>query len=131
MFVSYRRGASSHVAGRLVDCLKETLGEDKVFFDVDSMRNALGADIRVVLRRVLAGVDVVLVVIGPDWHPERLSDPNDYVRLEISEAIGQGKRVVPVLLDDVPLPEPDQLPEELSNLSFYQAARLRHNPGLP
>jgi hypothetical protein len=43
------------------------------------------------------------------------------VRIEISAALNRGIPVVPVLLDDAPIPEADQLPNDLHNLFDRQA----------
>src|SRR5262249_11971491 len=40
-FISYRRGESSHVAGRISDRLVEQLGKRSVFMDVDSIEPGL------------------------------------------------------------------------------------------
>ncbi|HEY5877135.1 MAG TPA: toll/interleukin-1 receptor domain-containing protein, partial [Ilumatobacteraceae bacterium] len=126
IFISYRRDDSSHVAGRLSDRLRDAFGEEHVFYDVESINP--GDDFREVIIDTLALVDLVLVVIGPNWQPERLQSQADYVRIEISEALRQGKRVVPVLLDDVSMPSAEQLPPELAKLAFLNATRLRRDP---
>jgi hypothetical protein len=49
---------------------------------------------------------------------------NDYVRLEIWRALQQRIRVIPVLLDDVDMPPPDQLPPDMRTLSTIGALQL-------
>jgi hypothetical protein len=126
VFISYRRSDSRHVAGRLRDALAAAFGDDDVFLDVDSV--GFGDDFREVVRGTLAQVDAVLVVIGPSWDPERLQAPNDFVRMELIEALDLGKRVVPVLLDDTLMPSTAALPHELEALSYRNAAPLRADP---
>ena len=45
-------------------------------------------------------------------------------RIEVARALHSGKPVVPVLIDDVPMPEPAQLPEPLAGLARRHAVRL-------
>lgn len=126
VFVSYRRSDSSAIAGRLCDRLRAEFGKRNIFYDVDSVD--YGVDFRDVMVEKLARVDVVLVLIGKRWDPQRLHASTDYVRIEISEALRQGKRVVPVLLDNFEMPSPDILPSGLRKLAYLNASRLRLDP---
>ena len=126
IFVSYRRKDASHVAGRLRDRLVNEFGEPNVFFDVDSIDP--GQRFADVISERLGQAEVVLVLIGPNWQPELLARPDDYVRLELAEALDQQKRVVPVLVDDGELPTIDDLPDELAGFLTHNAAKLRQDP---
>lgn len=126
VFVSYRREDSSHVVGRLNDRLVERFGRDRVFYDVQSI--GFGQDFRQVIAQTLANVDVVLVVIGPGWSPERLANPADYLRFEIREALAQNKLVIPVLVDRAEMPNPDVLPADIEQLAYKNAAKIRRDP---
>ncbi len=121
IFVSYRRKDVSHVAGRLRDRLVNEFGQPNVFFDVDSIDP--GQRFAQVISESIGKAEVVLVLIGPNWRPELLARPDDYVRLELAEALDQQKRVVPVLVDDGELPTIDDLPDEL--VGFLSHHRLR------
>ena len=87
VFVSYRRKDVGHVAGRLRDRLVNEFGEPNVFFDVDSIDP--GQRFAHVISERLGKAEVVLVLIGQNWQPELLARPDDYVRLELAEALGQ------------------------------------------
>lgn len=126
VFVSYRRGDSSYPAGRLRDRLVEAFGQERVFYDVDSI--GFGQNFRQVIQDTLSDVDVVLLIIGDDWHIERLDSPGDYVRLEIEEALRQDKPLVPVLVGGATMPGPDELPESIATIAFHNAAPLRPDP---
>jgi hypothetical protein len=126
VFVSYRREDTAGTAGRLRDRLTQVFGEENVFFDVDSI--APGRDFRDVIHDTLATADAVLVVIGDEWRPDLLARPTDYVRLELAEALEQGKLVVPVLVEGTAMPAPDRLPHELRGLAYLHAAPLRRDP---
>jgi hypothetical protein len=57
--------------------------------------------------------DVVVAVVGPGWlagqkeAPRRIGDASDFVRLEIADALQRDIPVIPVLVDDTPMPKPD------------------------
>ncbi len=126
VFISYGRTDSRHIAGRLRDRLADAFGDENVFFDVDSVE--FGVDFREVIRSTLATVDVVVAVIGTNFDAVRLARANDYVRLELAEAMAQGKLVIPVLVDDARMPAAEELPIELESLSYLNAAPLRPDP---
>ena len=126
VFVCYRRADSLHVAGRLRDRLEQALGAGRVFMDVHDIE--IGEDFRVKIRSTLSQVDVVLVLIGPRWDPGRLRDPHDFVRLEITEALVQERRVIPVLLDGAEMPASTAVPESVAELCYRNATPLRPDP---
>jgi hypothetical protein len=126
VFVSYRRSDSRQVAGRLRDKLSEAFGATNVFLDVDSLE--FGSDFRTQIRDTLRAVDAVVALIGPGFSPGRLAEPNDFVRMELVEALAQGKPILPVLVEDARVPGPDELPEELEVLAYLNTAPLRHDP---
>ena len=74
-------------------------------------------------------VDAVVALIGPTW-VGRLDSPTDFVRMEIAHALGAGKPVIPVLIEDTPLPEVAALPEDLQSLLEINAVRVRRDPDL-
>ena len=126
VFVSYRRSDSRHATGRLRAVLAREFGRENVFYDVDSV--GFGADFREVINATLQGVDALIVVVGPNFELDRLSQPNDYVRMEILEALRLGKGIVPVLVDEATMPGPDQLPADLESFAYRNTAPLRADP---
>jgi hypothetical protein len=129
IFISYRREDSAPHAGRLNDRLCLAFGADRVFMDIDDI--PLGQNFTAVLRDNVAAADVVLVVIGPKWHSmagpdgrRRLDDERDFVRFEVAEALRQGKRVIPILVNDTPMPDAADLPADLQPLLVCQALHL-------
>jgi hypothetical protein len=123
VFVSYRRSDSPGHAGRLYDNLVARLGAENVFMDVGSTE--LGADFVAAIEDALARVDVVLVVIGPNWlADDRLRDHMDWVRLEIARACERDVRVVPVLVGGASMPSPRDVPRELATVMRRQAVEL-------
>jgi lysozyme family protein len=131
VFVSYRREDSAASAGRLGDRLMHEFGKDHVFMDVDSI--PLGSDFVKRLAEEVQRCDVLLAVIGPEWTEirdedgnRRLDDPNDFVRLEIREALQRDIPVVPVLLEGTKIPKASSLPEDIKSLTLRNALHLRH-----
>ena len=112
IFISYRRGASSDIVGRIDDHLRQRFGPDSVFRDVDNI--PIGVDFHQVLIDAISQADVVLVVIGPDWLSRGdLHDPNDFVRIEVAAALERNITVIPILVKEAPMPSQSQLPEVL------------------
>ena len=126
LFISYRRADSRDAAGRLRDRLAAAFGDENIVFDVDSID--FGVDFRIKIRETLQSVDAVIVLIGPNFDLRRLSEPTDSVRLELSEAFAQKKRLIPVLVADARMPASADLPVELQPLSYLNAAHLRPDP---
>ena len=128
IFISYRRDDSRGFAGRLADALDAAFGSDFVFRDIDDI--APGADFIKAITGRLAEIDVVLVVIGPDWLEarqdgrRRLDDPADFVRLEIELALAAGKPLWPVLIGGAVMPAETALPPSLQPLARRQALTL-------
>lgn len=121
IFISYRRSDDATV-GRVADALEGRFGRTNVFRDIGSI--AAGADFEHALDNAIQESSVVLVAIGPDWI-KRVAQRNDFVRREVAAALEHGKKVVPVLLDDTPLPKGTELPADLRGLVSFHAARVR------
>ena len=123
--ISYRREDSTPVAGRLQDRLSTEFGVENVFMDFDSI--PYGVDFREHIKRTLERADVVVAVVGPAWLgrqgevSRRIDDPSDFVRLEIAGALQRGIPVIPILVDNTPMPKPDALPAEIQGFAFRNA----------
>jgi hypothetical protein len=132
IFINYRRGDDPGHTGRLFDHLQEAFQPDQLFMDVDSI--APGLDFVHVLEEQVAKCDVLLAVIGRGWldardgaGKRRLDNPDDFVRVEIEAGLRLGKRVIPVLVNDVDMPRSEDLPEPLRPLVRRNAVRLTHD----
>jgi hypothetical protein len=126
VFLSYRRADDVFLAGRLRDRLTSAFGDDSVFFDVDSIPP--GSDFRAVAQERVRVADVVVALIGARWDTTRLARSDDYVRMELREGLRQRKPIIPVLIADVTMPRPDELPEDLATIAFLNALRIRPDP---
>jgi len=109
-------------------------GKDLVFQDVDDIKP--GADFLETIRQELALCEVFLILIGPHWLVDvqgrrRLDDPNDVLRMEISEALSREATVLPVLVGGAGMPSSDALPESLKPLARRQALILSEDKWIP
>lgn len=123
IFISYRRSDGSGYAHALQAQLERRLGPDKLFIDVDSIKP--GQDFVEEIEKALDSSSVLLVLIGKRWfQPERLQDPQDFVRLEIILALKKGKQIIPVLLEGSTMPKLEDLPDPLRPLTRRQAFEI-------
>ncbi len=83
------------------------------------------------LGPALPTCDAVLVIIGPSWSAPQapsgeraIDNPQDPVRMEVEQALGSGRLVVPVLISGAAVPHPEELPGSLSGLAVRQAFQL-------
>jgi len=131
IFISYRRQDEPGFTGRIFDALQQEFQPDELFLDVDNIEP--GLDFVEVVEERIAACHILLAIIGPRWldckQPDgtrRLDDSLDYVRLELREALNRKKRVIPILVGDGEMPQPEQLPEEIRLLSRRRAMRITH-----
>ncbi len=129
IFISYRRSDAQGVAGRLNDSLGAYFGHDRVFRDIEDI--AGGADFGDIIHGNLGSADALVVLIGPEWASttdgdgqRRLMDPDDWVAAEIGAALDSGTPVFPVLIEDTPMPRPEDLPPRLQPLLRRNAVTI-------
>lgn len=129
IFISYRRSDSTDVVGRIYDQLSKHFGKDAVFKDVDSIPAA--ADVPQEIDDQIKVSKVVLAVIGANWLKvlnERLTDPHDWVRIELETALLYKVPILPVLINGAKMPEATELPIELRVLTKKNARWVRQDP---
>lgn len=134
VFLSYRRGDTADVCGRIYDSLARSFGKGRLFKDVNNLRP--GADFGEAITSILPKCQATLVLIGPHWLSaagddgrRRLDDPNDWVRVEVEMALGaSGLHVVPVLVNGATMPRAEELPTSLHGLLRRHAAVIRRDP---
>jgi hypothetical protein len=124
IFISYRRHDSAGHAGRLYDHLRDYFGSSRVFMDVDGIEP--GTDFTQVLDERIAGAEVVVAVVGPNWLPAagaggsgKSDHTEDYVFREIATAFARGVEVIPVLVAGAAVPQ-SELPDKLADLTRRQ-----------
>ena len=128
IFINYRREDTRADAARLRDRLAAAFGAQNVFMDVDNLMAGQRFDQE--LAKALNDCDVLLAVIGPHWErvlAERArSGGRDYVREEIAGALQRGIVVIPVLIERVPMPAIEALPEDIRSLVLHQKHDVSH-----
>lgn len=129
IFISYRREDTSGESGRLKDKLEQVFGQDNIFYDVETLEAGLNFDESI--AKALGESKVLLAMIGPHWLKvvdskgiARLQKPDDWVRKEITEALKRNLRVIPILVNGAEMPNPEDLPEDLKELSLKHAQEL-------
>jgi hypothetical protein len=90
---------------------------------------------RQILGAAVGQCAAMLVVIGRRWldvaEPHgrrRLDNPNDFVRIEIEDALARGIPVIPVLVQGAPMPRADQLGPSLAPLAYRHGIEVRGDP---
>jgi tetratricopeptide (TPR) repeat protein len=129
IFISYRREDSAAYAGRLFDRLKENFDEDRVFMDISAIEP--GIDFTEAIDKALNSCNVLLAFIGKQWlnikdarGRRRLDDEKDLVRQELRLALNMKKRLIPVLVGGASMPRPEELPEDISRLTRFNAMEI-------
>jgi hypothetical protein len=90
--------------------------------DIDSV--PLGIDFVNHVAEQISRCSAVIVMIGRQWlklkdkrRRRRLDNEDDLVRTEIATALKQNIPVIPVLVQDVTMPEQDHLPDNIRPLA--------------
>ena len=129
IFISYRREDSTYVSQMLFKRLSSHFGKNRVFYDVDSIPE--GVEFPRFIDEKLTECAVVVAVIGSRWlnagiedGRRRLEDPNDFVRIEIESALRSRTQVVPLLIENVDMPNPKLLPSSIQKLVELNAAKI-------
>jgi hypothetical protein len=128
VFISYRRRETAGHAGRLYDRLAEHYGDERVFMDLGMEP---GLDFVEQIDEAVTHCEALLSLIGAQWLDmrdaqgrRRLDDPHDFARLEVETALARDVRVIPVLLQDAKMPEPQDLPASLAPLARRHAIEI-------
>lgn len=133
-FVCYRRSGDPFAADAIYKKLVEEFGHENIFMDVEGI--PLGVNFDKHIRAILDQCDGLLAVIDKHWldaeddetGKRRLDDPEDFVRIEIEEALDRGMLVIPLLVGDATMPKPRALPESLQELAYSHGTTLRPGP---
>lgn len=130
IFISYRRGVTTDLAGRMYDRLESHFGAGSVFRDFDDI--PAGQDFAQRIHEEIDASDVVVVVIGTDWISRgNLSSPQDWVRTEIESALVSDKPIIPVRAHGCDLPSAEDLPKGLRPLLFRNAIKVTSDEDFP
>ena len=131
VFVSYRRDDAAHITGRIADAIAARIGRDRVFVDVDSV--APGEDFVRKIESSIHASGTFIAVVGSNWlsaatpqGQRRIDLDGDFIRLEVRTALAAGLRIVPVLVDNAPMPRAEDLPEDVRQFVRHNAVHLNH-----
>ena len=128
IFISYRRDDTAGYARAIYDELAQHFTAERVFIDVDDI--GAGQAFDEVIQRAMGESQVLLVMIGKRWLgereglPARITEADDFVRLEVAAGLAKGMRVIPLLLDGAAMPAAAQLPELVRPLARRNALEI-------
>ena len=121
-FISYRRKGGSEKA-QLVksELLQRGLSDERVFLDTHSLHEG---NFEAKIRDAISQSKNVIVIISQGCFDEVRQ--TDYWYLEISEALRQGKNIIPVLFDDISSISRLRMPEYLAELKEKNCVTYQH-----
>lgn len=129
IFLSYRRQDSEWVTLTLYNELRQQLKDASIFKDFNTIKPS--EDFTKAIDDNLKSCDLLIVVIGKQWLTcedsegnQRIFKDDDFVRMEIANALKNNKKVIPVLVDGAIMPSNDQLPNDLKELHKKQSVTL-------
>jgi hypothetical protein len=123
IFLNYRREDTKSEARLLYQSLIEDFPRGEVIMDVDTIPPA--ANFKEYLGRAVEECDFFLALIGPKWlETGALNDSRDWVRIEIEAALAKRKTILPILVNDGRIPDPDDLPDSVREIAFRNALTL-------
>ena len=111
IFISYRRNGGEALA-YLINEKLSSLGY-KVFYDIESLS---AGKFNQRLLEVIDECNDVLVILPPN-SLDRCINEEDWLRLEVSHAINQGKNIIPIMMNGFEWN--DNIPEEMKELKNY------------
>ena len=128
VFISYRRSETAWAARAVFERLWREFPQ-RVFIDLETI--TLGADFTQELDHHLEHCQALLALLGPRWLQEMADraqhDEPDYARLEVARALTKNVPVVPVLLDNTPMPKRRDLPADLQALTVRNGLPIVHD----
>jgi pterin-4a-carbinolamine dehydratase len=121
IFISYRRTAS-FIAERIDERLRAAFGKARIFLDRSEIRPGDVFPERI--EKSVKSAKIVIALIDQTWisvHDNetlerRIMMEGDWVRRELELAYEAGAVIIPILVDDTPMPKAIHLPKSLSYL---------------
>lgn len=129
IFISYRRHETVYHSQLIFEKLDKEFGRDHVFLDTKSIQP--GERFPEKISEALQSTSVLIALIEKDWlsiknqdGQQRLFLDDDYVRLEIETALSRNIPIIPVLFDNVQMPQKQHLPDPLKSFSDFNAIEI-------
>lgn len=134
IFICYRRTGEAFAANQIYQTLEARFGGDLVF--MDTRKIPIGVDFRRRIQATLVECDTMLVVMERNWvnavdeetGGRRLENAEDFVRLEVEEALARGMLLIPILVGTAKPPNPELLPPSMRELAFSLGTTVRPGP---
>ena len=120
IFLSYRR-TDSPQACRVYEWLVRRFGKDAVFMDVTAI--PLAVDYADYIRKAIMDSRIMIVLIGTRWM-EKLADTDDPVRLELELALENKVPLMPLLIGNTTMPDPEDLPASIAAIAYQNAITI-------
>jgi len=119
VFISYRR-VDWALAHRLQEQLQPYL-EGQVYID----RHIHNDDFEKELLNKVRGCDVFVLIVTPaTFNPERIHQPEDWIRREVGLAAQLEKPMVPILVEGIRLPAAGDLPAAVQEVTRKQGLKF-------
>ena len=129
IFISYRRADALDLVRHIGSELERRFGAKNVFIDLRDLPE--GSRFPDELIKAIDECTVMLVIIGPQWLSitnaagvQRLTLPDDWVRLEVLRGLRRPIKVIPVLVHNAQMPTATTLPGDMAELAFREGRRL-------
>jgi hypothetical protein len=133
--LSYRRGDSDEIYGRIYDSLRLNFGVGAVSPSGASIPSSPGTP--AFISHSLERCAILVVLVGPRWfelsaqHRSWIDDPHDPTRIEITMALQQHIPTLHVLSQGMIALAPQQLPPDLLQLMAEPGIVVRDDPDYP
>jgi hypothetical protein len=121
VFISYRRETDAQTA-RLIRAELQQRGF-KVFLDVDDLRP--GHFDESILAHI-QNAPAFIVILSPG-SLDRCSDPEDWVRKEITCALASKRMILPIMMPKFQFPSEAELPQELHSIRVHHGVNYSHD----
>ena len=130
IFINYRREDEANMVFAIANALMSKFGVENVFYDRQAIK--AGTEFPREIDQALESCRIFIPVIGKKWleimNKRQALDEKDYVLDEIVHAMDKGVIVLPILIDDTPMPSEKDLPPDVSALSLINAIRISSDP---
>lgn len=114
IFLSYRRSDGVYPAYQLYHDLCDA--NYSTFFDMKSMRSGPFPD---QLRTAIQYCSDFILLATKDTFSERIFDEEDWIRIELKEAIEHSKNIIVLFVGEVSFP--DKLPDDINQVRYAQS----------
>jgi TIR domain len=128
IFISYRRSDTLHLSLYLFEKIRSEFGNIAII-DVDAIPS--GVDFRSFVAKSIADCGIFMAIIGNDWASNvgdsfRICHENDYVKIEIEEALGQRDvTIYPIYVDIDNIDNVIKLPASIENIKYINAKKIK------